>query len=221
MRRYKVRALVEVGVCTGMSVVNIVQREVTRAAKLHARKGAVSIGLEAPRANSSAALDKYYMVDPWGERRCKPGCGCARHMHAMARAWPGVLTPLRGYSAAMAPSIPNASLDLAYIDAAHDYRNARRDVLAYWPKLRASGILAGHDFAHWRNWAEVRQDKLASRGPYRPTTKKGKGLPPSYGVAQMTQELFLGCHVHVRWSTWWVERSSCELQPLLTEAEVV
>ena len=75
----------------------------------------------------------------------------------------------------MAPSIPNASLDLAYIDAAHDYRNARRDVLAYWPKLRASGILAGHDFAHWRNWAEVRQDKLASRGPYRPATKKGKG----------------------------------------------
>ena len=58
----------------------------------------------------------------------------------------------------------DGSVDLAFIDAAHDYRNVRADVLAYWPKLKPDGVLAGHDFLHYRNWAEV------SRAPARPAT---------------------------------------------------
>ena len=49
------------------------------------------------------------LVDPWGGPKCKPGCGCSRHLQQMARAWPDVLVPLRGYSVAMAAAIPNES----------------------------------------------------------------------------------------------------------------
>ena len=121
---YGVKSLAEVGVCTGMSVVNVLEQ--------HA---AWSGGL--------APLERYYMVDPWGERRCDPGCGCSKPLRRLAKAFAPVLVPVQGYSAKMAPSIPNASLDLAFIDAAHDYRNVRADVLAYWPKLKPDGVLAG------------------------------------------------------------------------------
>ena len=83
---------------------------------------------------------------PWGERRCNPGCGCSKPLRRLARAFEPVVVPVQGYSARMAASVPNASLDLAFIDAAHDYRNARNDVIAYWSKLKPTGIMAGHDF---------------------------------------------------------------------------
>ena len=218
IQRYSVRSLVEIGVCTGMSVVNVVA-SVTSAPPMISLSG----GKQRRRRDASGDLERYYLVDPWGGMKCKPGCACARHINQMSRAWPDVIRPLRGYSVEMASRIPNASLDLAFVDAAHDYRNARADILAYWPKIKPNGVLAGHDFAHWRNWAEVRQDKLAARGPYstRPMAKGKAGLPPAYGVAQATQEIFFGCHVHVRWNTWWVERATCEPHQLLQPSQLV
>jgi len=211
-----------------MTVVHVVARS-TGSVSSRAEAGALGprpAGLK-PRG-AGRGLDKYYLIDPWGGNKCKPGCGCSKHIAQMARSWPDVLEPLRGYSVPMAAHVPNATLDLAYIDAAHDYRNARADILAYWPKLKPTGILAGHDFAHWRNYAEIRQDKIAGRGLYSVRTavshkslsKAAKALPPAYGVAQATQELFTGCQVHVKWNTWWVERASCELHEILTPAEL-
>ena len=133
-----------------------------------------------------------------------------------------MLVPLKGYSVPMAARVPNASLDLVYVDAAHDYRNVRNDVLAWWPKLRASGVMAGHDFAHWRNWAEAHHDKRVARGGWGRGGSASKIAPP-YGVGQATQELFSQCTVHVRFNTWWVERAACPdgPLPLLGTAEVV
>lgn len=123
IREHSVQSLVEIGVCTGMSTVNVL-------------------------AQFPTTLRKYYLVDPWGGTKCKPGCACAAHMNKIAKLWPDVVRPLKGYSVQMARRIPNASLDLVYVDAAHDYRNARNDVFAYWPKLKPNGVMAGHDFAH-------------------------------------------------------------------------
>lgn len=38
------------------------------------------------------------------------------------------------------------TLDLVYIDAAHDYKSVRADILAWLPKLKRGGIMAGHDY---------------------------------------------------------------------------
>jgi len=37
-------------------------------------------------------------------------------------------------------------LDFVYIDGAHDYINVKKDIENYYPKIRAGGVLAGHDF---------------------------------------------------------------------------
>ena len=40
----------------------------------------------------------------------------------------------------------DGSVDLVYIDAAHDYESVAADLAAWWPKVSDRGILAGHDF---------------------------------------------------------------------------
>jgi hypothetical protein len=48
----------------------------------------------------------------------------------------------------------DASLDFVYIDGCHQPESVREDMRVWWSKLRAGGILAGHDFAYWGepNW---------------------------------------------------------------------
>lgn len=36
--------------------------------------------------------------------------------------------------------------DLVYIDAAHDYKSVRRDIDAWWPRVKSGGMLGGHDY---------------------------------------------------------------------------
>ncbi len=38
------------------------------------------------------------------------------------------------------------SIDLVYIDAAHDFKSVTEDIEAWYPKVKSGGILAGHDF---------------------------------------------------------------------------
>jgi len=44
-------------------------------------------------------------------------------------------------------SIPDRSLDWVYVDGAHTYADVARDLWQAWSKIRAGGILCGHDFA--------------------------------------------------------------------------
>lgn len=38
------------------------------------------------------------------------------------------------------------SLDFVFIDASHNYINVKNDILAWKPKIKKNGILAGHDY---------------------------------------------------------------------------
>lgn len=53
---------------------------------------------------------------------------------------------LRGYSDACAKEVNDASLDLVFIDADHSEEWVRRDLEAWMPKLKAGGVMAGHDY---------------------------------------------------------------------------
>jgi hypothetical protein len=38
------------------------------------------------------------------------------------------------------------SLDFVFIDAGHDYESVKKDVNAWYPKIKNGGIIAGHDY---------------------------------------------------------------------------
>jgi predicted O-methyltransferase YrrM len=42
--------------------------------------------------------------------------------------------------------IPDSSLDFAFIDAGHTYAEVKEDIEAWAPKVRAGGIVSGHDY---------------------------------------------------------------------------
>jgi Methyltransferase domain len=51
-----------------------------------------------------------------------------------------------GISWDVAAKYTDESLDFVYIDADHAYESVRRDIAAWWPKVRRGGALAGHDY---------------------------------------------------------------------------
>lgn len=63
----------------------------------------------------------------------------------VARTYGSRLKALQGFSWEVADQIQDASADLVFIDADHSYESVKKDIMRYTPKLRAGGILCGHD----------------------------------------------------------------------------
>lgn len=78
---------------------------------------------------------------------------------ATQRVAPYNVTLIRKLSVAAAEDFENASLDFVYIDANHALPFVIADLHAWSPKVRAGGIISGHDFIHhrWPNLMHVTQ----------------------------------------------------------------
>jgi predicted O-methyltransferase YrrM len=87
--------------------------------------------------------------------------------------------------------VPDGDLDFAYIDALHDYDSVRRDLEAWYPKIRPGGILAGHDYPEPGVRAAV-DEFCAARG----LTVHATGREPAKGR---------GPHARRKNSSWIVE----------------
>jgi len=77
-----------------------------------------------------------------------------------------------------APNFEDGAFDYVYIDARHDYCGVTEDMLAYWPKVRPGGILAGHDFvdAAWvaaQRWGAGQDWGTCTDGSKEPRAVKG------------------------------------------------
>jgi predicted O-methyltransferase YrrM len=66
-----------------------------------------------------------------------------RNVHACGNN--DLITTIVLDSSQAASNFKNASCDLIFIDAAHDYASVKRDLIAWLPKVKKSGIFAGHD----------------------------------------------------------------------------
>lgn len=62
------------------------------------------------------------------------------------RLKPYKCTIIKAFSHEAAEQFKNGSLDFVYIDGNHDFFNVTRDIHYWSPKVRAGGILCGHDF---------------------------------------------------------------------------
>ena len=77
-----------------------------------------------------------------------------------------------------ARTLKDGAFDYIYIDARHDYCGVMEDMLAYWPKVRPGGLLAGHDFvdAAWvvaQKWGARQNWGLCADGSKQPRAVKG------------------------------------------------
>jgi predicted O-methyltransferase YrrM len=55
------------------------------------------------------------------------------------------LIPIQSLSERAADTFADGSLDLVFIDANHSYSFVKKDIEKYTPKLKADGLLTGHD----------------------------------------------------------------------------
>lgn len=57
-----------------------------------------------------------------------------------------LIQPLRMTSLEAASTFDFESLDFVFLDAAHDFANVVADIEAWLPKVRPTGVIAGHDY---------------------------------------------------------------------------
>lgn len=110
----------------------------------------------------------YYMVDPWvGQpatvyRERTEGIDFEQYWREccqLAEADPRVKL-IRKFSTAAALDIPDASLDMVFIDANHAYGQVLADLDAWWPKVKVGGVMGLHDYGNdtnWPNFCEVKR----------------------------------------------------------------
>jgi len=59
----------------------------------------------------------------------------------------GKFTPIISDSAEAAALYEDESLDFVFIDASHDFESIKRDITAWFRKVKVGGLFAGHDYA--------------------------------------------------------------------------
>jgi hypothetical protein len=125
---------------------------ITKIAEIGVNKAESSILFRHLFPNASLTL-----IDPWklNPNYLLSGTPISRKNKHYEKAYQTVLshfkddpltTILRTTSLEAAPHLPN-DFDLIFIDANHEYAEVKKDILAYLPKVRPGGILAGHDYA--------------------------------------------------------------------------
>ena len=56
------------------------------------------------------------------------------------------INPIKSLSWDGAAFYEDNSLDFVFIDAAHDYESVKKDINAWFPKIKKGGVIAGHDY---------------------------------------------------------------------------
>lgn len=59
----------------------------------------------------------------------------------------GFINPIRGASVEVASKFPSASLDMLFVDGDHSLEGCYADLVAWYPKLKPTGRILGHDAA--------------------------------------------------------------------------
>ena len=112
-------------------------------------KGKSSAYMAVEIANSCKEID-FYCVDTW------EGSIENKGMEELSRLYDIFLsnmkpvesyyTPLKMKSLDAVSRFGDHSLDFVFIDASHEYEDVKADIIAWLPKIKPGGVLAGHDY---------------------------------------------------------------------------
>lgn len=104
-------------------------------------------------------LEQYWAIDQWevvGPEHGRMGRRTAEDWDKMyfycckLSAWYPALRAIRMKSLDAANLFWNEYFDLVYIDASHFYEEVKADIIAWLPKVKKGGIIAGHDYGSGR-----------------------------------------------------------------------
>jgi hypothetical protein len=73
---------------------------------------------------------------------------CASNIATIASETQQHMSLSVGDTALAACLFDDASVTLAFIDGDHSYEGCKRDIAAWWGKIKPGGLLAGHDYSH-------------------------------------------------------------------------
>lgn len=66
----------------------------------------------------------------------------------------GCVEIVRAFSHDAAETLGDGQVDCVYIDGDHSYEGVKRDINAYFPKLRQGGLMIGDDYVLGRWWGD-------------------------------------------------------------------
>jgi hypothetical protein len=103
-----------------------------------------------------AGVEKLYLIDAWETLNQKGDGGFGKEWHddnyngMLSRIDPfkRKVNILRGLSYEMSEEIKDNELSMVYIDADHSYDGVKRDLNAFYSKVKSGGIIAGHDYTN-------------------------------------------------------------------------
>lgn len=104
--------------------------------------------------NKKVKPRKFHLVDMWGTDRFHDGKFEAVNEYFAEEIEKGVVEIHKTMSVNAAHLFEDAYFDWVYIDTDHSYETTRDELHAYAPKMKTSGILAGHDYS-MGNWASM------------------------------------------------------------------
>lgn len=76
-----------------------------------------------------------------------------------------IITPIRKDSSTAASDYADGSLDFVFIDADHTYEGVKKDLIAWYPKVKKGGIFSGHDYG-WTEHIRQAVDEVLGKGNY-------------------------------------------------------
>ena len=112
-------------------------------------KGKSSAFMAVEIANSSKNIE-FYCIDTWEGSTEHQDMGNLKSLYAtfIQNMMPLVdyYVPIKTTSLKASALFEDESLDFVFIDASHEYDDVRNDIIAWLPKIKNNGTIAGHDY---------------------------------------------------------------------------
>jgi predicted O-methyltransferase YrrM len=134
----------------------------TRGAEIGVWEGAYSVKLCAPNPGLELiCVDPWQTVVDYKENKNDARRMALAYDRARAALAPYNCRFMQMTSVEAAPQIPDGSLDFVYIDGNHLFAHVLNDIQLWAPKVRAGGIVAGHDYTSKKGQKSYIQVDLA------------------------------------------------------------